>query len=126
MLRYKHLSSTTCCIIEDGIVYEFDYMGMQSGTHEVVPKDLNGMLDLPIVSILCDGTRVQLFIYEGKDQPFIQRKCNKLVVSVVAQAMSIRIVRALTKEGTQDGHPYMQQIYVYPEGTDVANLMSGV
>ena len=125
MLRYKHLSPTTCCIIEDGIVYEFDYMGMQSGTHEVTPKDLNGMLDLPIVSILNDGAKAQLFIYMGKDQPFIQHKCNKPVVSVIGQAMSTRVVRALTKKGIQDGHSYMQQIYVYPEGTDVNSLMNG-
>lgn len=125
MLRYKHLSPTTCCIIEDGIVYEFDTMGMQSGTHEVTPRDLDGMLDLPIVSILCDGAKAQLFIYKGKDQPFIQSKCKKPVVSVISQAMSTKIVRALSRKGTQDGHTYMQQIYVYPEGTDVSSLMGG-
>ena len=126
MLGVKMLTGNETCIIDEGKTYIFDRAGncyIEDGG--LLPKYTNGVLSLPIISILSSSSKVEIALFENDSirkfgTSFDSSKC---LMNICTKGSYIKM---LTRSGKHEGILFNQMILVYPEGTSLSDKISGI
>ena len=117
MLRVKMLLNNELAIIDDGKVVIFNNIGkVINEDAELIPKYTNGMLNLPIISILSSNNKVEIALFENDTMKRYMTGVDAMSVAMRIQRNG-RVLRLLRRDGKVDDTRYNQLLFLYQEGT---------
>lgn len=126
MVRVKFMRDGSIAIIEDGVIELFTKTGTYSGrSNEPLTKYMDGVSNLPIISLLSSERRLNIGYYDGAS--FNIKDTNKSLTDVMPSlARCGGFVRMLQKTDKVGDISYQQVFFLYPEGTDLTNYLEKV
>lgn len=126
MIRVKNNRDGTLCIIEDGKIMSFDRAGQFKGQlSEPISKYMDGVLNLPVISILSSEGKTNIGIWNGVS--FIEFDSSKRGTDCMSKLyMAKGFVKMLQMKGNFEDIRFQQIIFLYPEGTDVMSYKEKV
>lgn len=119
MIRVKMLALSEVCIIEDLRVMVFDHGGTFKLEEKVMPKYSDGMIELPIISVLSSGGKCEVAMFHEGGQVTKFDSTLDSMTSALALQSERGFVRMLRRDGKEQGVRFNQLIFVYPNGTDL-------
>lgn len=112
-------------IIEDGVVYLFDRAGHFLREVGLEPCYVDGAGRLPGISVLSSRDSVEIGVVT--DGSFSVYTSSLSLMSIVGKLnMRHNFVRMLTRSGKQNEVSYNQMIFIYPEGTNILDILEGI
>lgn len=123
------MTGNECYVIEnDGTgaeIMHFNKSGEFVGCVASEPKITNGMVDLPIISLLRAGNFMEFALFsDGVMRKFKPSSFYQFTeVSMFPYIQKANVVKILHRRGTFDGKSFTQMIVVYKRGTDLPSLI---
>ena len=125
MIRIK-LSSGNTTIIEDGVIYTFNKMGKFVEKHDKLHSvNLQGALDLPTISFLTSNGNVDIGVSFGNDT-FKRYTVVDSIKAMVSPQLCKGFIKLLEREGVQDNIKFKQLIFIYPQGTNLQEILNKI
>ena len=120
MIRYKATSNQGACIIDGGKAYLFNTIGnFLNEEVNLTPKLLDGLLNLPIISILSSGGQTDVMIHNSDDTDYFYT--TNLSSSDCAGILTLNrdFIKILRRLGKYENITFNQIIFVYNQTTNL-------
>ena len=124
LIRFKTDRHNGVNIAENGVAYVFNSAGMFVSEEVLTPKILDGMINLPIISIITSNSSTDIMIHDVNDtEKFYKTKASGMECATKLTS-SGDFVRMLRKNGKVEKFTYNQIVFVYRDGTNLASKLS--
>lgn len=125
MVKAKFITRNDICIIDNGRSYIFNSLGKCiSEDAGLLPKYTDGVLALPILSILssCGCVEIALFNFDGVSMRRYSTKLDSVSCAIATNSYG-KFLRMLRREGRCGNKSFNQLLFVYNEDTSSDDLI---
>ena len=124
LIRFKTNKDNGVSIIDNGKAYIFNSIGVFEDELPLTPSKLDGILNLPIISIISSNSNTDIMVHNLDDtEKFYSTKASAMDCATKL-SMSGDFVRTLRKNGKFEGKTYNQILFVYKENADISSKLS--
>ena len=120
LIRFKTMKDRNSCIIDDGSAFIFDSIGnFNREETNLNPRFLDGVLNLPIISILSSRNNVDVMFHfiDDSESYFTSNLSSFNCAAILTQDKDF--IKILKRKDKFEGTLFNQVIYVYNQNIDI-------
>ena len=124
LIRFKINRDNGVSIIDNGKAYIFNSSGMYEKEEVLNPKRLDGIQNLPVISIITSNSHTDIMAHTQNDEELFYTSSESGMSCASTLVSSGDFVRMLRRNGKLENTLYNQVIFVYREDINLQSKLS--